>query len=88
MTHRQILSRNLKTTATAEHPTKTTIQSSNRPWKTESQDELKSKTPHLIEQRSHKGIEVEVAINGVKRKSTILGPGTNQMGQSVDDHRV
>ena len=88
MTCGQILTRNLKTTATAEDPTKTTIQSSNRPWKTESRDELKSKTPQLIEQRSHEGIKIEVTINGVKRKSTILGPGTNQMGQSVDDHRV
>ena len=73
--------------ATAEHPTNTTIQSSHRPWKTESQEELMSKTPHLIEQRSHEGVEVEFAIDGVERKSTILGPGTNQMGQRVDDQK-
>ena len=77
MTRGLILTRNLKTMATAEHPTNTRIQSSNQHWKTESQDELKSKTPHLIEQRSHKGIEVEFAINRVKRKSAILGPGTD-----------
>ena len=88
MTPGQLLTRNLKTMATAEHPTNKTIQSSNRPWKTESQDIFMSKTPHLIEQRSHEGVEVEFAIDGVERKSTILGPGTDHMGQSVDDHGV
>ena len=74
--------------ATAEHPTNTRIQSSNQHWKTESQDELKSKTPHVIDQRSHEGIKVKFANNGVERKSTILGPGTDHMGQSVNDHGV